>query len=153
VRLIAIFFGSKLTASQFPHVLIDDFLDTQFASEVLCSWPSYEDAAKMAREFRSINERKKVQVTDSARFPRPLRQLNEALASPEFIEAVSTIFGIRDLLPDPELDGGGLHQTGPRGRLDVHVDFNYIGRQKTAPQAEHTDLFQRRMVAGMGRST
>jgi Rps23 Pro-64 3,4-dihydroxylase Tpa1-like proline 4-hydroxylase len=28
------------------------------------------------------------------------------------------------------LDGGGLHQTGPRGRLDVHVDFNYIAARR-----------------------
>jgi hypothetical protein len=27
-------------------MLIDDFLDTEFAHEVLRSWPSYEDAAQ-----------------------------------------------------------------------------------------------------------
>ena len=26
--------------------------------------------------------------------------------------------------------GGGIHQTGPRGHLDVHVDFNYIVDRK-----------------------
>ena len=118
------------TARGFPHILIDDFLDTEFAREVLRSWPNYEDAAKIGIEFRSINERKKVQVTDSAKFPQPLRELNDALASPKFIETVSSIFGIPDLLADPELVGGGLHQTGPRGRLDVHVDFNYIAARK-----------------------
>jgi hypothetical protein len=55
-----------------------------------------------------------------------LKELNDALASSAFIEMVSLIFGIPDLLADPELDGGGLQQTGPRGRLDVHIDFNYI---------------------------
>ena len=118
------------TATPFPHILIDDFLDADFAREVLRSWPSYEDAAKIGKEFRTINERKKVQVTDSAQFPPPLSELNEALASPTFIETVSSIFGIPNLLPDAELDGGGLHQTGPRGRLDVHVDFNYIEARK-----------------------
>lgn len=114
------------TAVPVPHVLIDDFLDADFAREVLHSWPSYEDAAKIGKKFRSINERNKVQVTDSSQFPPAIQELNEALASPEFIQAASSIFGIPDLLPDAELVGGGLHQTGPRGRLDVHVDFNYI---------------------------
>jgi hypothetical protein len=73
---------------------------------------------------------KKTQVTDSKQFPKPLRDFNDALASPKFTETVSWIFGIPDLLPDPELDGGGLHQTGSRGRLDVHVDFTYIAARK-----------------------
>jgi hypothetical protein len=38
-------------ARPFPYLLIDDFLDTEFAHEVLNSWPSYEDAAKMAKSF------------------------------------------------------------------------------------------------------
>ncbi|MFC7448771.1 2OG-Fe(II) oxygenase [Rhodococcus daqingensis] len=118
------------TATPFPHVLIDDFLDTGFAREALSCWPSYSDAAKMGREFRTINERRKVQVTDSDRFPPTLRELTAVLASPEFIDTASAIFDIPSLLPDPELVGGGLHQTGPRGRLDVHVDFNYLEDRK-----------------------
>jgi Rps23 Pro-64 3,4-dihydroxylase Tpa1-like proline 4-hydroxylase len=117
-------------ATPFPHVLIDDFLDADFAREVLHSWPSYAEAAKIGKEFRSINERNKVQVTDSAQFPPALRELNEALASPTFMETASSIFGIPNLLPDAELVGGGLHQTDPRGRLDVHVDFNYLEARK-----------------------
>ena len=39
---------------------------------------------------------------------------------------LSTVFAIPKLLPDEELVGGGMHQTGARGHLDVHVDFNYI---------------------------
>jgi Rps23 Pro-64 3,4-dihydroxylase Tpa1-like proline 4-hydroxylase len=118
------------TAIPFPHVLIDDFLDAEFAREVLRSWPSYDEAAKIGKVFRSINERNKVQVTNSAQFPPALKELNEALASPAFVETVSSIFNIPDLLPDAELVGGGLHQTGPRGRLDVHVDFDYIQARK-----------------------
>jgi len=114
------------TTPPFPHIIVDDFLDHDFAREVVESWPSYSEAAKIGREFRSINERNKVQVTDSAQFPPALRRLNDALASPAFTQAMTSIFGIPELLPDAELVGGGLHQTGPRGRLDVHVDFNYL---------------------------
>jgi hypothetical protein len=31
--------------------------------------------------------------------------------------------GIADILPDPDLDGGGLHETRPGGFLNVHSDF------------------------------
>ncbi|MGW0042430.1 2OG-Fe(II) oxygenase [Rhodococcus sp. NPDC003348] len=119
-----------LAATPFPHVVIDDFLTTDFAYEVLRSWPSYAEAEKAGKRFRSINEKNKVQVTDSEKFPPALKVLNDALATPEFLSAVSSIFTIPHLLADSELVGGGLHQTGRRGRLDVHIDFNYIEARK-----------------------
>lgn len=117
----------KASAAQpFPHVLIDDFLEPTFAERVVRSWPSYEEAAKIGKSFHSINERQKVQVTDSRQFPAALAELNVALAEPGFLDVISTVFGIPDLVADEQLVGGGLHQTGPRGRLDVHVDFNLL---------------------------
>lgn len=119
-----------LVATPFPHVLIDDFLAPDFAHDVLSSWPTYAEATRVGKQFRSINERNKVQVTDREMFPPALKVLNDALASSEFLSTVSSIFAIPNLLADSELVGGGLHQTGPRGRLDVHIDFNYIEDRK-----------------------
>jgi Rps23 Pro-64 3,4-dihydroxylase Tpa1-like proline 4-hydroxylase len=109
-----------------PNFCIDDFLDRSFAESVLSAYPSYEEALKLGRSFAAVNEKGKVQVTDSSSFAGPVAELNRQLASPEFCETLSYVFDIPDLLPDPELVGGGIHQTGPRGHLDVHVDFNYI---------------------------
>jgi Rps23 Pro-64 3,4-dihydroxylase Tpa1-like proline 4-hydroxylase len=77
-----------------------------------------------------VNERKKVQITKSELFPAPIARLNEALASPEFLSDLSYITGMPNLLADAELVGGGMHITGPGGRLDVHIDFNYIEERK-----------------------
>ena len=109
-----------------PNFCIDEFLDRSFAEGVLSAYPSYEEAKKMGRSFAAVNEKGKVQVTDSSAFAEPVAELNKQLASPEFCETLSYAFDIPDLLPDPELVGGGIHQTGPRGHLDVHVDFNFI---------------------------
>jgi len=38
----------------------------------------------------------------------------------DFLEAVT---GIEDLIPDPHLEGGGLHETRPGGKFGVHRDF------------------------------
>ena len=113
-------------ASPFPFVNIDNFLEPSFAQEVAAAFPTFDDALGHGRTFKTVNERKKVQITDAKRFPPPISQLNDALASPEFLADLSYITGIPNLLADAELTGGGIHVTGPGGRLDVHVDFNYI---------------------------
>lgn len=114
------------TAQPFRFLAIDDFLDADFAREVAASYPSFEDARRMGFEFRAVNENRKVQITDATRFPEPVQRLNQALASPAFLEDLSAITGIPKLLADEKLAGGGIHMTGASGRLDVHVDFNLI---------------------------
>lgn len=113
-------------ASPFPFFCIDGFLEPEAAERVLAAYPSYEDALKMGRSFAAVNERGKVQVTDASKFAEPIAELNRALAAPEFLGLLGDVFGMPDLLADDQLVGGGIHQTGPRGHLDVHVDFNYI---------------------------
>jgi hypothetical protein len=117
-------------ASPFPFVKIDKFLDPAFAATVAAAYPSFAAATTQGRRFDAINERKKVQITDTKLFPPPVAQLNEALASPTFLADLSYVTGITDLLADEELVGGGMHITGPGGRLDVHVDFNYLEHRK-----------------------
>src|SRR5262249_17045361 len=105
---------------------IDGFLDEAFAEQVLAAFPSFNEAAQIGRMFSAVNEKNKIQVTDATRFAEPIMKLHRALADPEFCEMLAEVFAIPNLLPDEELVGGGMHQTGARGHLDVHVDFNYI---------------------------
>jgi hypothetical protein len=114
------------SAEPFPFIVIDDFLEPAFAREVAKSYPTFETALQQGFSFNYVNERKKVQVTDVSKFPDPVRRLNEAISSQAFLDQLASITGIPNLLADPELVGGGIHVTGPHGRLDVHVDFNYI---------------------------
>jgi Rps23 Pro-64 3,4-dihydroxylase Tpa1-like proline 4-hydroxylase len=115
-----------LKSEPVPNFCIDNFLKEDFAREVAASYPSYQESLEMGRSFKAVNEVGKVQVTDSKRFAPAVAKLNDTLASPEFLALMSHAMGIPNLLADAELVGGGIHQTGPRGHLDVHVDFNYI---------------------------
>lgn len=109
----------------FRHLVIDDFLDPDFAQSVAASFPSFDEAQEKGFEFNFVQERRKVQISDSSDFPEPVARLNNALASASFLEDLEYITGIPNLEADPTLGGGGMHMTGPGGRLDVHVDFNY----------------------------
>ena len=114
------------SATPVPNFCIDNFLDPAFAESVIAAYPSYEDAMKAGRSFSAVNEKGKVQLTDAKAFAEPVAELNRDLASPEFLELLGYVFDMPNLLADDQLVGGGIHQTGPRGHLDVHVDFNFI---------------------------
>jgi hypothetical protein len=117
---------SYAAAKPFPFVKIEDFLEPDVAKSIAASYPRFEDALEKGETFKTVNQRRKVQITRSELFPTPIANLNSALASTEFLRNLSFITGIQNILADPQLDGGGIHITGPGGRLDVHVDFNYI---------------------------
>lgn len=110
----------------FPHVCIDNFLERSFAADCAAAFPTFEDATRVGRQFSTVNEQRKVQITDTTLFPEPVARLHEVLNSPSWLGTVSTLLGIPNLISDPELRGGGLHVTGASGHLDVHVDFNYL---------------------------
>lgn len=113
-------------AKPFPHFCIDNFLNPSFAEEIYQAFPSFSEAKAVGREFATVNEQKKIQITDSTKFPPPIARLNDLLASREFVELLSEVFEIPNLIDDPGLIGGGIHETDTGGRLDVHVDFNFI---------------------------
>jgi Rps23 Pro-64 3,4-dihydroxylase Tpa1-like proline 4-hydroxylase len=126
-----------------PNFLIDNFLRPDFAERVADAFPPYEEAIAVGRSFRAVNEKGKVQVTDSTQFPEPIRQLNQLLASQEFCELMSYALGVPTLLADEKLVGGGMHQTAARGHLDVHVDFNYLEDRQWHRRANLLIFFNR----------
>ena len=118
-------YGSKfISAEPFPHIAIDNFIDPEIARTIAAEYPTFEQAKALGFSFNALNERKKIQITDQTRFPTGVKALSDFLASPGFLADLSALTGIPNLLADPRLHGGGMHMTGPHGRLDVHVDFN-----------------------------
>jgi Rps23 Pro-64 3,4-dihydroxylase Tpa1-like proline 4-hydroxylase len=135
---------SQVRASKpVPNFVIDRFLKDDFAQRVAEAFPPYAQALAVGRSFQAVNEKGKVQVTDSSRFPEPIRQLNELLASRELLELLSHALDIPQLLADAQLVGGGMHQTAARGHLDVHVDFNFLEEQQWHRRANLLIFFNR----------
>ena len=114
----------------FPNFCLDNFLEENFAREVLLSFPDVEQSSKNGVLFDAVNERKKIQIVNPKLFSEPLQRLNNILSSKEFLEFISFVMAIPNLVADPSLMGGGIHQTKSQGHLDVHIDFNYIKSRK-----------------------
>jgi hypothetical protein len=112
-------------AQPFPWIKLDGFLRPEFAAEVAASYPPFEVAVGMGRQFKSVTENRKVQIVDYAKFPQPVQRLSDALSDPAFMEDLAYITGIPNLAWDPSITGGGMHETARSGWLDVHVDFNF----------------------------
>ncbi len=110
----------------YPFFMTDNFLKPDFARQCLAAFPTFEEAGKLGRSFDAVNEKGKIQITDSSKFKPAIKTLSDVLNSPEFLRELAEITGIPNLLADEKFVGGGIHETGPRGHLDVHVDFNYI---------------------------
>jgi len=114
-----------LDTKPFPYFCIDNFLDEGFANEVHDSFPAYQKAQELGKEFTAVNEKRKVQITDSVKFPPAIKKLSDLLASEEYVQMWSDLTGVPNLMADAKLTGGGIHETNTGGHLDVHVDFNY----------------------------
>ena len=110
----------------FHYIVMDDFLAPEDAEAILEAYP--EPDAENWKHPTYVNQKKK--FTRTSNFPPPIADFFALTAAPEFIALMSKITGIEDLLEDPDLVGGGLHQTIKGGFLDVHVDYNYHPKTK-----------------------
>lgn len=116
-------------AEPFPHCVIDDFLSLVHIDALLAVLPP-ADPEKQRQNNTAYDESEKpvqwnkVGIQDEKYFSPLLRSLFRELNSWSFLRFLERLTGISSLLPDPSLRGGGIHQTGPGGLLQVHADFN-----------------------------
>jgi Rps23 Pro-64 3,4-dihydroxylase Tpa1-like proline 4-hydroxylase len=114
------------TASPFPHIVIDDFVDPALLRRVLSDFPSSDSKEFFDRE----QERLKFQFQPQDIPSGLIRNLFAELNSRAFIGFLEEMTGIKGLLPDPYFEGGGLHETKRGGHLGIHADFNRHERLK-----------------------
>jgi len=110
------------SAQPFRHISIDGFLDDDLAQRMLAEFPSFEDKYAL-NEMGEVGG--KAVRMDMDNLPEPYRQLDAYLQTREFLDFVSHVTGIPDLLYDPEYVGGGTHENRDGQGLDQHVDFNF----------------------------
>jgi len=109
-------------AEPFPHIVMDNFFeDTTILDRVLEEFPG-QDQINWTR-FNDYHEIKLASKREDQLGPFT-RHLIYHLNSSFFINFLEELTGIQGLVPDPHLEGGGVHQILRGGKLGIHADFN-----------------------------
>ena len=111
-----------VTAQPFRHVIIDEFLDPELCRLLINEFPAFDAA-------HAINERgetgRKAVISEPARIGPAYARFDQMIRGHQFLDLITRITGIPELLYDPEYVGGGTHENLEGQDLDPHVDFNY----------------------------
>jgi hypothetical protein len=107
----------------FPHVVVDDCLQLSRANA------SFPDATWSGwRTLGDSYQHEKRQCSTRSVIPSPWGEVLDTLSSAEFVAFLESVTGIPKLIPDPYLEGGGLHLSMPGGILAPHTDFHVYSR-------------------------
>jgi Rps23 Pro-64 3,4-dihydroxylase Tpa1-like proline 4-hydroxylase len=110
------------SAEPFPYVVIDGLFSSRALGLIEREFPAQ---SSMSIQYRSDHENKSAEQSWD-RIGGQTQQLLALLNSAPFLDFLEELTGIKGLIADTRLIGGGLHQIGQGGKLDVHADFNYF---------------------------
>lgn len=109
-----------LTFPFYYHV-IDNFLNLDQAIKISNEFPNYDSEYWFF--YNNPLENKKA-CNNWYSFGSETYKTLCYLNSPDFIDKLQKITGIKKLYPDIGLHGGGLHIHGKGGKLNVHLDYS-----------------------------
>jgi Rps23 Pro-64 3,4-dihydroxylase Tpa1-like proline 4-hydroxylase len=115
-------------AKPFSHIILDDFFEKNEALKALKVFPEIKNEGWI--HYVHVNENKhglnKLDLIPNDIKNGILKELN----SSEFLKLLEQITGIKNLLADPTIEGGGIHQSENGGYLNVHADFTVHPHKK-----------------------
>lgn len=105
----------------YTHHIIDNFLDENHAIELSNEFMDYNSPNWFV--YDNPLEIKKA-CNNFYFFPPKTYQFFQFLNSPQFLNKLIEITGIKDLQPDVGLHGAGWHIQGQGSKLNVHLDYS-----------------------------
>ncbi len=108
------------TDTPYPHITIDNFLEQAAAIKAMNAFPAVKDEGWI--HYVHVNE-KKHGLNKMELLPDYIQQVISTMNSKEVVRLISELTGIKNLVADDTLEGGGLHQSQRNGFLNIHADF------------------------------
>lgn len=121
-----------LEAKGYPHIVIDNFLNDNYLNEAV----NFAESLKLKNA-----DSKKLPPTTYTQFKygydkintfsKPVKEIFTELNSPEFVDLLSNLTGIKNLVKNNmQLKGAGIHKITKGGYLKLHTDFNNYNDKK-----------------------
>ena len=120
------FKNSYLINTPFPHVMISNSIDKIFLKKVSDEVSKFNPSVE--KSFYGAD--KKFTESNINVLPKNTRKLLTFLNSDDWLNTLTNITGIEELIPDANFEGGGVHRTFKGGFLKVHTDFNWSSKLK-----------------------
>lgn len=107
----------------FSNIVLENFFNEKFLNSVLNDFP---DLSKIdiSEKYQNKDE-VKFANNNYKDFPASIQELINFMNSQKFLNFLQELTSINErLIPDNDLNGGGLHEIKSGGFLKVHTDFN-----------------------------
>ena len=128
-------------AQPYPHIVIDNFLSPEAVTAAISEFPPLNQ--EQWTNYLHVNERK-FSNTDPTTWGPTLQRILEEFNSLRFVEFIGRLLGVDDLIADPSLEGGGLHQSTRGGFLNIHADFTVHPHHRTWQRRDNIPLVPER---------
>ncbi len=109
----------------FPHIVIDNFIENFLLETVPHEYDSYMGYNKFDNK-----DELKFYSEDPNNFPPITKMLYKQFNSQMFCDFLIKLTGLKNVLFNEELSGGGMHLIRNKGKLGIHIDFNKKGELK-----------------------
>lgn len=110
------------TARPFPHLVMDGMFCDSLLNEALQAFNL--DHISNINVFQNQLQSKRSTSTKSV-MPAAIQRYFDIVNGAPFLRLLTRLTGITNLLPDPYLYGGGMHEVAGQGHFQVHTDFRY----------------------------
>ena len=113
-------------AQPFPHIVIDDFLPPSLLNGVIDDFRNYNNWGWDNSNYSKDHQVKKFfspwNNDGDTTLPINTKLILNYFNSPDVINMLEELTGIKGLIADPTLLGGGMHKIDSGGKLSIHAD-------------------------------
>lgn len=117
--------NGSYASEPFQHIIIDNFLPEVMAKNAMHAFPNLQSDMWDHSNDAGIEIKSRSSWKSEFDIPEQISHVVRICNSSMILLAMSKIFEIPKLMPDPYFSGGGLNVSENGGCLDVHVDGNY----------------------------
>ena len=113
-------------AQPFPHIVIDNFLPPSLLNGVIDDFQNYNNWGWDNSDYSKDHQVKKFfspwNNDGDTTLPINTKLILNYFNSPDVISMLEKLTGIKGLIADPTLLGGGMHKIESGGKLSIHAD-------------------------------